>query len=102
MMPPPPAKLGEPRMVVFGDATFLTDSEIQFSGDLGQNLLLTTLAWVRGKPELDSGDVQPKERKAYRLTMSNDTLSRIRWIPPLSLLLAIIGIGVGVGILRRK
>ena len=24
MMPPPPAKLGEPRMVVFGDATFLT------------------------------------------------------------------------------
>jgi hypothetical protein len=102
MMPPPPAKLGEPRMVIFSDATVFNDNDIQMNGDLGQSLLVSTLAWARGKPELDTGDVPPRERKAYRLSMSNDTLSRIRWLPPLWLLLAIIGIGVGVGILRRK
>lgn len=102
MMPPPPAKLGEPRMVIFSDATVFNDNDIQMNGDLGQSLLVSTLAWVRGKPELDTGDVPPRERKAYRLNMSNDALKGIRWLPPIWLLLAIIGIGVGVGILRRK
>lgn len=102
MMPPPQGKLGDPRMVIFGDATFLTDSETQVTGDLGSRMLVTCLAWIRGKPELDSGDVQPKERKAYSLKMSSETLSRIRWLPPLWLLLAVIALGVGVGILRRK
>lgn len=89
-------------MVIFSDATVFNDNDIQMNGDLGQSLLVSTLAWVRGKPELDTGDVPPRERKAYRLNMSNDALKGIRWLPPIWLLLAIIGIGVGVGILRRK
>lgn len=102
MAPPPPAKLGEPRMVVFGDATFLTDTEAQATADLGSNMVLTTLAWVRGKPELDSGDVQPKERKAYRLNIDSDTFTRLIWLPPVWLLVSVILIGVGVAILRRQ
>jgi hypothetical protein len=101
-MPPPPAKPGEPRILVFGDATFLNDVEIQQSGELGQSIMASTVAWIRGKPELDSGDVKPKERRVYNLTMSGDTLSRIIWWTPAFILLAIIGIGVAVGILRRK
>ncbi len=102
MAPPPPAKLGEPRMVVFGDATFLTDTEAQATADLGSNMVLTTLAWVRGKPELDSGDVKAKERQAYRLTIDSDTFTRLVWLPPVWLLVAVILIGVGVAILRRQ
>ncbi|MFT3881434.1 MAG: Gldg family protein [Gemmatales bacterium] len=102
MAQPPPAKLGEPRMVVFGDATFLTDTEAQATADLGSNMVLTTLAWVRGKPELDSGDVQPKERKAYRLNIDSDTFTRLVWLPPVWLLVTVILAGVGVAILRRQ
>lgn len=102
MMQPPPAKLGEPRMVVFGDATFLTDTEVQATADLGSNMLLNCLAWVRGKPELDSGDVTPRERRAYRLTIDGDTFTRLIWLPPVWLLLSVIMAGVGVAILRRQ
>ncbi len=102
MMPPPPGKLGEPRMVIFGDANFVADSEVQTAGETGINIILTSLAWSRGKPELDSGDVIPKERKAYRLTIDNDTFSRLIWLPPVWLLLSVIMAGVGVAILRRQ
>lgn len=89
-------------MVIYGDATFISDPEVASTGEFGANLLLNNLAWARGKPELDSGEVPPKERKSYRLSINNDALTRIRFLPPLWLLLAVIGIGVGVAILRRK
>ncbi|HQR08046.1 MAG TPA: Gldg family protein [Gemmatales bacterium] len=101
-MPVPQGKLGEPRMAVFGNAAFITDSEMQNSGSLGANIILSTLAWSRGKPEIDSGDVTPKERKAYHLSMSNDTLNRLIWLPVLWLLVSVILIGVGVAVLRRQ
>lgn len=101
-MMPPAGKLGTPRMVVFGDASFVADSEMQSGGELGANMILTSLAWCRGKPELDSGDVQAKERRAYRLNMSAETLNRVIWLPPLWLLLAVILMGVGVAVLRRR
>lgn len=102
MMPPPPGKLGDPRMIVFGDATFATDGESQKSGQVGVNVMLACVAWCQGKPELDSGDVTPRERRAYKLNMSSDTLNRVIWLPPIWLLLAVILLGVGVAILRRK
>lgn len=102
MAPPPPGKPGPPRMVVYGDATMITDPEVASTADFGANLVLNNLAWVRGKPELDSGEVPPKERKSYRLSVSNDALFRIRFLPPMWLLLAIIAIGTGVAILRRR
>ena len=89
-------------MVVIGDATFLDDSEIQQTGEIGQNILTSLVAWLRGKPELDEGEVKPQERRAYTLRMTSDQKTRIRWMPQLTLLLTIIVVGVGVGILRRK
>lgn len=101
-MPPMPGKLGAPRMVVFGDATFITDAELKTSGEMGANLMLSCLAWGRGKTELDSGDVKPIERKSYRLRMSSETLTRVVWLPLIWLLLGVILLGVGVAILRRR
>lgn len=101
-MPPMPGKPGAPRMVVFGDATFITDAELRTSGEMGANLMLSCLAWGRGKAELDSGDVKPIERKSYRLRMSSETLTRVVWLPLIWLLLGVILLGVGVAILRRR
>jgi hypothetical protein len=102
MAPPPPAKPGPPRLIVYGDATMLTDPEVASTAEFGASLLLNNLAWVRGKPELDTGEVPPKERKSYRLSVNNDALFRIRFLPPIWLLTAIIAIGTGVAVLRRR
>ncbi len=100
-MPPPPAKVGAPRAVVFGDASFASDSEATKGNEAGFNLLLTSLAWLRGKTEL-AVDVPPKERKSYRLNMTADSLTSALYYPVLWVLLTIIVTGIGVGILRRR
>jgi hypothetical protein len=98
---PPPGKPGAPRMLVIGDATCITDAEME-KNDMGGNLIVTTLAWLRGKPELGADAPPPKERKSYRLTIPEDTMRRVFWLPLLWLLLAVIATGIGVGILRRR
>lgn len=89
-------------MIVFGDANFASDTDAQKPDQIGLNVILTTLAWCQGKPELDSGDVPPKERKAYKLTMKDDAINRIIWLPPFWLLLSVLILGVGVAVLRRS
>jgi hypothetical protein len=98
---PPPTKPGAPRMLVLGDTTCITDAEME-KNDMGGNLLVTTLAWLRGKPELGADAPLPKERKSYRLGIPEDTMRRVFWLPLLWLLLAVIATGIGVGILRRR
>jgi hypothetical protein len=100
-MQPPQMKPGEPKLLVFGDASFIQDAVVEKQA-AGMELLVTSLAWLRGKPELDSGDIPPRERKSYRLNMTADTLNRALYLPLLWLLLAVIATGVGVGILRRR
>jgi hypothetical protein len=97
---PPQTKPGAPRLVIFGDASFAADAAGQ-QNEAGFNLILTALAWIRGKPEL-AVDVPPKERRAYHLVMTRDALSRVLYLPVLWILLAIIATGIGVGILRRR
>jgi hypothetical protein len=97
---PPQPEMGKPRLCVFGDASFVTDAHMEREA-AGGNLILTTLAWLRGKTEL-AVDVPPKEQKSYRLAVPKDTLDRVFWYPLIWLLLAVIATGIGVGILRRR
>jgi len=104
-MQPPTMKPGLPRAVVFGDASFVTDAEVQKSGETGPRVVQVTLAWLRGRTDLAEieSEVKPRERTQYRLLVTSpEELRRIFWLPLLWLLLGTIATGVGVGLLRRR
>jgi hypothetical protein len=90
----------EPRLVVFGDATFVSDHALNSSlGDLDFGLFFSSVSWLRGR----GGDIgiAPKEREFFVLP-PNTSPSQLIWLPTLLMLAGIVGLGAGVWVIRRR
>jgi hypothetical protein len=93
---------GQPRMVVFGDAGWVSNDALnQRESQLNYDLFVSCLSWLRERPNI--GKVaEDKERKEYSLTVPNAAIARIEWLPLGLLLLTVVGVGCGVWVVRRR
>jgi hypothetical protein len=95
---------GAPRLVVIGDTAFASNEAIggrsgrEEGASVNYDLFASALAWLREKP--GSMGIEPKDRGSY--TMKQTTNLRAMLLFPLGLMsFAVIGLGLGVWVVRR-
>jgi ABC-type uncharacterized transport system len=91
----------EPRMVVFGDASWVANQGISRPASGYFELFVSVLNWLRERPEIGKM-ADPKERKFYTLSAGQDAVTRLEWLPGFLICLGIIGLGGGIWIVRRR
>jgi hypothetical protein len=90
----------EPRMVVFGDATWVDNKHM---GDTGYfDLFTSSLAWLRERPDI--GKLEPKERKPFFVASGNtEQLSWYMWyLPAILVMVGVVGLGANIWVVRRR
>lgn len=97
-MRPPEQK---PRAIVIGSASFASNPYMaESSGRLNYTLFSSALSWLRERP---SGiGMEPKNRGIFVLNVGGDAIGRMQWLPGTFMLIAIIGLGTGVWLIRRR
>src|SRR5262249_26337299 len=92
----------EPRLIVFGDATWVTNQFMVEGGGFGHyELFASTLSWVRERPDIGK-TASPKERAVFVLGGTSDSVSRLYYVPLLFLIVAIVSLGGGIWLVRRR
>jgi hypothetical protein len=99
-MPGHPPTASKPRLVVFGDATFVTNPLASpRSGTQNFSLFASTLDWLAERPT--SIGVEPRELSVYRLEPTANR-ARLVLLPGLLAVMAVMGLGLGVWVVRRR
>ncbi len=102
MNPHAPAGESTPRLVVVGNARFVSDEVVASGGkqaDYSFAVVSSSLAWLREKPA--GIGIPPADRKVYQ--MSADThVDRMSWLPVGLMVLGTIGLGVATWVTRRR
>jgi hypothetical protein len=103
----PHGRLGQkgsakPRLIAIGNAAFASDQNL--GGPQGASsplfdLITSSLAWLRERP--NSIGLDPKDRDRYRLEPTTNIL-RLVFLPSGLMLMMIVGMGVGVWVVRRR
>lgn len=95
-----PGGTRKPRMVVLGNRTLISNHVIA-GGPFGPcyDLFASCLAWLRERPS--NIGIKPKSLDTYE-PMPNADWSRMFWTPMLLMLTAIVGLGAGVWVVRRR
>ncbi len=93
-----------PRMVVFGTSSWLSDGSLQGrQGPLYLDLFNSCVTWVQGKSEaFGVSDVEDKERKPYDLGIPPDNFRRLAFLPLGLMVMAVLALGTGVWVVRRR
>lgn len=95
---PPPAE--KPKIVAFGDSTFVTNQRndrdaIEF------DLLINSLEWLRERAS--NIGIEPRQYQFYELDRGVPTyIDRLRYLPLLIAFLTVLGLGTGVWLVRRQ
>jgi hypothetical protein len=93
-----------PRLVVIGNDTFASDANLgegagRVVGELHYILFAGSLAWLREKP--DTIGIEARTRKDYQ--MDPDTnLTRMILLPGALMALCVVGLGLGIWVVRRR
>jgi hypothetical protein len=91
---------GKPRLVVFGDTTFVTNREVgERSGTRNFSLFASTLDWLAERPT--SIGIEPRNMAIYQMQPTARGWSLVV-MPGLIALVAILGLGLGVWAVRRR
>ncbi len=96
---PAHSRLQKPRMVVFGSSTWLQDESLT-RWPANFDLFDNSLSWARERPTVGEG-VDPI-RKPYEINIVKERFWSLILLPPLLLMLGVIGIGCGVWVVRRR
>ncbi len=92
-----------PRLVVFGDAGWVSNESLGAPGNANNyDLFASCLSWLRERPEVGAGPEQAKERKEYSLNVADAAVSRIKYLPLGLMFLVVVGVGLGVWVVRRR
>jgi hypothetical protein len=96
-----------PRMVVFGDSWWLTSEVGLRDRGTGADLFDSCIGWLRGKADIGRGEnyAAEKARPEYSLAdkgLTSDRLSRVVWLPLLLVFIAIVALGGGIWVVRRR
>jgi hypothetical protein len=94
-----PAGPQKPRMVVFGDASFASN-EVMENADTGIfSLISSSLAWLRERP--GGYGIEAKKRDFYQLDPKTN-VSRMINLPFALMACGVIGLGLGIWVVRRR
>ncbi len=96
---------GTPRVEVIGDATFVSNEGLIGRGrdeggvSINYDFFASALAWLREKPS--SMGIEPKKRGSYTMQANTDFTAMLLF--PVSLMsLTVLGLGLGVWVVRRR
>jgi hypothetical protein len=93
------ANRGAARVVVFGDATFVSN-RFQPQYQLGFDIFQNSLQWLTGRTE-DLG-LSPQKSERFTLNTAAVNPSRLVLLPGLLMVLGVIGLGAGIWVVRRR
>lgn len=89
-----------PKMVVVGSASWVSDERMRQGFDRNFYLFNSCVNWLR---ETTIGEmIEAKERKIYELGIPPQDAGRVQYLPLGLMLLAVIGLGTGVWVVRRR
>ncbi|MDL1971137.1 MAG: GldG family protein [Candidatus Desulfofervidaceae bacterium] len=86
------------KMIVVGDADFVSNTYLQVSGN--QDLALNLISWLTEEQDLIA--IPPKKVETTPLALSRRQAELVFWLPVVILPLSIIGVGIGVYLRRRR
>jgi hypothetical protein len=106
-MPPghPPVGGGDqqPRMLVFGDASWVSNRLINSQiGTFNYDLFSNSLSWLRERPDIGTEYAEGKIRPEYTLSATPEVVSRLKWLPFGLMMLGLAGLGGAVWVVRRR
>lgn len=91
-----------PRMVVFGTSSWITDDGLTGNREaLRLDLFQSCVSWLREKSSVGVS-VPPKSRPEYDINIPKTEANRLRFLPLGLMVLAVIGLGTGVWVVRRR
>lgn len=94
-----PSSDQKPRLVVFGDATFACNAAVRQGNAMGADFLASSLAWLRERPEAIG--IPPKKRGEYQMKPETN-VGRMVSLPFVLMSCGVIGLGLGVWVVRRR
>jgi hypothetical protein len=92
----------EPLLVVFGDASWVANREISRNDRPNFDLFTSLVSWLRERPEIGTKAADAKERPYFNLDVTPQGIVRLQWLPGFLICLAIVGLGGGIWIIRRR
>jgi hypothetical protein len=95
------AKEGQPRMVVFGDATWISNRGLMQGTPNNFNLFVSCLSWLVERPDLGER-VPPSQHDLYRLKAPPGSGTRLLFLPGILLVVGVLALGLGVWVVRRR
>lgn len=100
---PATGKDEKPRLVVFGDSTWITDRELT-AHKTNADLFISCLSWLRERADLGAAvDIEPKETKEFSLpSTDNGTVWRLYLLPGSLICMGIVALGGGIWVTRRR
>ncbi len=93
---------GTPRLVVVGNAAFVSDAALERKGqasEMAVGLFASSLAWLREKP--NSLNIAARTRKDYEMAADTD-VDRMVFLPGALMAFGVVGLGLGVWVVRRR
>ncbi|MBS1153306.1 MAG: hypothetical protein H6Q89_5004 [Myxococcaceae bacterium] len=94
----PNKRFEQGRLVVFGDAQFITDGLI--GHEPGRNLVMNSVAWASN--QLQNITIRPPDRDLSTIDLDDDMLSTIRFLAMDLLPVLMAGIGLAIWLTRRN
>jgi hypothetical protein len=96
-----------PRVAVFGSSFMASDREARGlppeTAPLSYDVVGATVDWLREKPSVTAVEIKAKQYQEYRFPNSSAvSATRLVYLPLALGLLAVIGLGAGVWVIRRK
>lgn len=97
----------KPRLVVIGDAGFISDQPLPGVGERGvpeiesryYSLFASSVAWLRERP--NNIGIEPRKRDEYKMNDNTD-MARLLLQPGSWMFAGIVGLGLGVWVVRRR
>jgi len=100
-MADPHVKVETGRLVVFGNADFLTDKGLQLAGDPGLDLVLNSVNWLLNRENFVSG-IPPKEKKTTTLALDEKQLRNLALSLMFGIPLVVAFFGIATWMSRRS
>ena len=95
------AKEGQPRMVVFGDATWISNRLEQQVAPYHFNLFASCLSWLAERADVGER-VPPTQHDLYRLKAPPGSGGRLLFLPGVLMTVGVLALGMGVWVVRRR
>jgi hypothetical protein len=95
------ARDGEPRMVVFGDASWVTNRILLQATPDNFALFSSSLSWLVGRHDIGER-IPTSTRSVYKLKVSPGDDLRLIFLPGVLMVMGVFALGFGVWVVRRR